>query len=500
MATKSNQFLPYNIDAEKAVLGSALLSSDAFYNVTSSLVPEDFYEGRHQIIFKSMLTLLERKIPVDVLTIATELNDKKELLNIGGSEYLGELSASMISFGNLQFYIDIVLDQSVARNMLKTIREIDKEFLNKEIDNTNDFILKSEELFKNSIARRHISSFIGMDVAAERLRKHFDAQKEFSPNESAIIGLTSGYNYIDNLTQGFQKGELTIIAARPSVGKTALALNFAYNVAAKENVTVAIFSLEMTSDLLTKRLVASQAGVNLRNINLGRFYGQDRSKVAAALNEVGNSKIFIDDSSGIKLLDIIAKTRKLQAANPDLGLVIVDYLGLVQAAQTSKTPDSRQEEVRKISLALKGMAKELKVPVVVVSQLSRDVEKRRDSKIPMLSDLRDSGSIEQDADVVMLMYREDYYSSQKKTEAGDKKVSKLSNAERFELARQQKERELGSTLPGNASYVELNIAKNRNGATGVVPLFFYKDYGRFEEPTKAWIDAMKELEENPAAE
>ncbi|MDY0177671.1 MAG: DnaB-like helicase C-terminal domain-containing protein, partial [Bacilli bacterium] len=314
MATKSNQFLPYNIDAEKAVLGSALLSSDAFYNVTSSLVPEDFYEGRHQIIFKSMLTLLERKIPVDVLTIATELNDKKELLNIGGSEYLGELSASMISFGNLQFYIDIVLDQSVARNMLKTIREIDKEFLNKEIDNTNDFILKSEELFKNSIARRHISSFIGMDVAAERLRKHFDAQKEFSPNESAIIGLTSGYNYIDNLTQGFQKGELTIIAARPSVGKTALALNFAYNVAAKENVTVAIFSLEMTSDLLTKRLVASQAGVNLRNINLGRFYGQDRSKVAAALNEVGNSKIFIDDSSGIKLLDIIAKTRKLQAA------------------------------------------------------------------------------------------------------------------------------------------------------------------------------------------
>ncbi|MDY0177695.1 MAG: DnaB-like helicase C-terminal domain-containing protein, partial [Bacilli bacterium] len=226
----------------------------------------------------------------------------------------------------------------------------------------------------------------------------------------------------------------------------------------------------------------------------------DRSKVAAALNEVGNSKIFIDDSSGIKLLDIIAKTRKLQAANPDLGLVIVDYLGLVQAAQTSKTPDSRQEEVRKISLALKGMAKELKVPVVVVSQLSRDVEKRRDSKKPMLSDLRDSGSIEQDADVVMLMYREDYYSSQKKTEAGDKKVSKLSNAERFELARQQKERELGSTLPGNASYVELNIAKNRNGATGVVPLFFYKDYGRFEEPTKAWIDAMKELEENPAAE
>lgn len=499
MATKVNQSLPHNIDAEKAVLGSALLISDALFNVTSSLIAEDFYEGKHQIIFKAMLALLERKIPVDVLTIATELESKKELLNIGGSEYLGELTASMISFGNLQFYIDIVLDQSVARNMLTMIREIDREYLNEQIDNTNDFILKSEEKFKKSVARRHISSFIDMNVATDRVKRHFDMQKEYSPTDSAITGLTTGYNYIDNLTQGFQKGELTIIAARPSVGKTALALNFAYNVATKENVPVAIFSLEMTSDLLTKRLVASQAGVNLKNINIGRFFGQDRNKVAAALNEVSNAKIFIDDSSGIRLLDIVAKTRKLQATNPDLGLVIVDYLGLVQTAQTSKTPDSRQEEVRKISLALKGMAKELKIPVIVVSQLSRDVEKR-DTKKPMLSDLRDSGSIEQDADVVMLMYREDYYSSQKKKEVGEKKTSQLTNADRFELARQQKEKELGSALPGNASYVELNVAKNRNGSTGVVSLFFYKDYGRFEEPTKAWIDAMKDLEENPAAE
>ncbi|MPN37335.1 Replicative DNA helicase [bioreactor metagenome] len=199
-------------------------------------------------------------------------------------------------------------------------------------------------------------------------------------------------------------------------------------------------------------------------------------------------------------MDIIAKTRKLQSAHPDLGLVIIDYLGLVQLTQTnSRNPDSRQEEVRKISLALKAMAKDLKLPVVIVSQLSRDVEKR-DAKKPMLSDLRDSGSIEQDADVVMLLYREDYYSDQKKKEIGNKKPSQLSSSDRFELVRQQKEKEAGDTLPGNASYVEVNVAKNRNGATGKVPLFFYKDFGRFDSPSKAWVDAMREVEDSAAAD
>jgi len=496
----ANQNLPFNTDAEKAILGSAILSKEALYNVVSSLEELDFYVVKHQKVYRSILSLITRKQPVDVLTLATELESKKDLTDIGGAIYLQELTDSMISFGNLQFYIDIVLDLSIMRKMLTTVRTIDTTYLDSNIDNPNDFILKSEQLFKDSIARRRISSFIDMTTATGRIKQMFDEQKELSPDESVITGLTTGYSYIDNLTQGFQKGELTIVAARPSVGKTALALNFAYNVATKENVPVAIFSLEMTTDLLVKRLIASQSGVSLKNVNSGRFYGsQERAKVAAALNEVGHSKIFIDDASGTKILDIIAKTRKLQSANPDLGLVIIDYLGLVQTAKTSKNPDSRQEEVRKMSLALKEMAKELKIPVVVVSQLSRDVEKR-DTKKPMLSDLRDSGSIEQDADVVMLIYREDYYAGQKKKDVGSKKTSQLTRADRFELARQQKEKELGAALPGNASFVELNVAKNRNGATGIVPLFFYKDYGRFEEPTKVWIDAMKEIEESTAAE
>lgn len=497
---KNNGALPYNIDAEKAVLGSALLAQEALYNVVSSLEIDDFYEGKHQIIYKSVISLMNRKTPVDVLTVATELANMKELENIGGANYLKELTESMISFGNLQFYIDIVLDQSVMRRMLLTIRDINREYLEEDIENPNDFILKSEVKFKDSVARRHISSFIDMETAAKRVEAQLNDQKEMSASDTDVIGLNTGYPMLNALTQGFQKGEMTIIAARPSVGKTALALNFAFQVATKENVPVAIFSLEMTSELLVKRLIASASCVNLKNINMGRFYGQDRQKVAQGIKEVANTKIFIDDSPGIRLMDIIAKTRKLQSAHPDLGLVIIDYLGLVQLTQTnSRNPDSRQEEVRKISLALKAMAKDLKLPVVIVSQLSRDVEKR-DTKKPMLSDLRDSGSIEQDADVVMLLYREDYYSDQKKKEIGNKKPSQLSSSDRFELVRQQKEKEAGDTLPGNASYVEVNVAKNRNGATGKVPLFFYKDFGRFDSPSKAWVDAMREVEDSVAAD
>ncbi|MDR0934928.1 MAG: replicative DNA helicase [Erysipelotrichaceae bacterium] len=490
---KKKKDLPYNLEAEKAVLGSALLAQDALFNVVSSLEAEDFYDERNKTVYESILSLLSRRLPVDILTVATELDAKKELDNVGGTEYLKDLTEWMISFANLQAYIDIVLDQSIMRKMLTSIRTINDRFMSDDIANANDFILDSEVKFRDSIARRHVSSFTDMTTATNIIKQQLEAKKDVPQDEAAIDGLTSGYNRIDAYTQGFKKGELTIVAARPSVGKTALALNFAYNVARKENVSVAIFSLEMTTDLLVKRLLASQSSVNLQYINSGRIYEKgDKTRVAEAIREISSTKIFIDDTSGLKLMDILAKTQKLQSANPDLGLVIIDYLGLVQLGSNSRNPDSRQEEVRKISLALKGMAKDLKVPVVVVSQLSRDVEKR-DTKKPMLSDLRDSGSIEQDADVVMLLYREDYYDGQKKQDLGNKKVSKMSERERFDVVKVQKASELKEALPPDSSYVEVNIAKNRNGRTGRVPLLFYKSYGRFDEPTQAFVDAMKEL-------
>ena len=485
---KALSYLPYNLEAEKAVLGSAFLSKDALFNVLSSLDEEDFYLGKHQIIYRSLKNLMERKVAVDVLTVTEELINLKELENIGGVPYLQECSDSMVALSNLEFYISIVNNQSVLRSMLTAVREIDQEYLETEIEDINDFILQSEEKFKRSTEKRKVSSFKSSEEVAAKVKLEIDTMKAAEDGE--VTGLTTGFPRLNFYTQGFQKGEMIIVAARPSVGKTALSLNFALKAATLANVPVAIFSLEMSADLLMRRLIAMRSCISLKKIATGNVTGYEREKVASAIKEVAAAPIFIDDSPGLRLMDIVAKSRKLQAAHPDLGLIIIDYLGLIQTSSNARNPDSRQEEVRKISLALKGLARDLAVPVIVVSQLSRDVEKR-ESKKPMLSDLRDSGSIEQDADVVMLLYREDYYSN------GDKDIKtkggKLSESQKFELARAQKEKELGEQVPGSASYVEVNVAKNRNGQTGRVPLFFYKEYGRFDPPSEEWEKAMMEV-------
>ena len=478
--------LPHNDDAEKVVLGAAMQKEDALYNVTSSLQEEDFYTYKHKYIFNAIINLLERKMAVDVLTVSSELENMKQLESVGSIEYLQELCETVVSFANLQFYIDIVVDQSVLRKMLSTIRDIDNKFKTGGIENVNDFILESETLFKESIARRHISSFTDLNEATKVIETQLNNQKELPASD--VVGLSSGYTQIDALTQGFQKGEVTIVAARPSVGKTALSLNFAYNVASVSKVPVALFSLEMSTDSLVKRLIAMVSCVNLKSINTGHFSGGDRAKVSHAIKELRDVPIFIDETPGIKVIDLIAKARKLQAAHPDLGLIVIDYLGLVQYGVGKSSSDNRVEEIRKISGAIKGLAKDLKVPVVVVSQLSRGPEKR-DVKRPMLSDLRDSGDIEQDADVVMLLYRPDYYKDQKKNNAANKKGGQLTTSDKFELAKER----LGDAIPGSASYVEVNVAKNRNGSTGKVDLFFFKEYGRFDPPSENWVEEMNKI-------
>ena len=485
---KALSYLPHNINAEKAVLGSALISKDALFNVLSSLDENDFYLGKHQIIYRALYNLMEKKIAVDVLTVTEELINLKELDNIGGVPYLQECSDSMVALSNLEFYINIVVNQSVLRTMLTAIREIDKEYLETEIDDVEDFLSMAEGRFKESIERKKISTFKTTREVAAEVKMQIDNIK--SNKKDGLLGLGSGFSKIDFYTQGFQKDQMIIVAARPSVGKTALTLNFALKVATNSNVPVAVFSLEMSAESLFMRLIAMESCVSLKKISTGNIEGIEREKVAHAIRKVGDAPIFIDDNAGLKLMDIVTKSTKLKAAHPDLGLIIIDYLGLIQTSSNAKNPDSRQEEVRKISLALKGLARDLKVPVIVVSQLSRDVEKR-ESKKPMLSDLRDSGSIEQDADVVMLIYREDYYGN------GDKDIKtkggKLTQTQKFELARAQKEKELGEQIPGSASFVELNIAKNRNGQTGRVPLFFYKEYGKFDSPSEEWERAMSEI-------
>ena len=486
--------LPYNADAEKVVLGSAMLSKDYCLNIISSLEEEDFYLGKHQLIYRAISNLVSKSMTVDVLTVAEELANYKELENIGGASYLAECTNTVVAASALKFYISIVQDNSVLRKMLLAIREIDGEYRNEEIENINDFILQSENKFKESIAERHISSFVTTKevakIAEEDLEKLQDAD-----NDSDVIGITTGYERLNQITQGFKPGELIIVAARPSVGKTALCLNFAHRIATRAKKAVAIFSLEMSKEQLFNRLLAMDSTVDAKRINSGRINSaNEKVKVLNSIKNLANAKIYIDDTPSIKLNDIVAKATKLQANEPDLGLIIVDYLGLVQIATKGKAIDNRQEEVRRISLALKALARDLNIPIIAVSQLSRAVEKR-DSQRPKMSDLRDSGNIEQDADIVMLLYRQDYYTTGKESAAANKKGGRLTSADKYELAKEQKEKELGAEIPGNASYTEVIVDKNRSGQTGVARLFFYKDYVRFDAPTPEWEQAMNAIAE-----
>ena len=496
--SKNSRELPYNAQAEQAVLGSALLSRECLYTVFSRLNEDDFFLGKHQLIYRAIRNLFDKEFAVDVLTVTEELMNMKELETIGGVEYLQQCSDAMVALSSIDYYINIVNDQSVMRKLIQSCRDIDARYLNEEISDINEFVADSEKIIKDAVEKRRVAEFKKAKEVAEAVKLNIETPQEVKTD--GVSGLTTGFDRLNNITQGFHPGDMIIVAARPSVGKTALALNFAYRAANRTNKPIAIFSLEMPAEALIKRLIGVESSVSLTKITTGNLVGVDRAKVANAIYKIGNLPIFIDDSPNGKLMDIIAKSRKLQASQPDLGLIIVDYLGLVTTGSSSKGSDSRQEEVRKTSLALKALARELQVPIIVVSQLSRDVEKRGENKRPILSDLRDSGSIEQDADVVMLLYREDYYKNSKapNNNAGNKKMGNLSGSERFEMVKEQKEKITGEPMGGDVSYVEVNVAKNRNGQTGNAYLFFYKSFGRFDEPSEEWLKQMREINENAA--
>ena len=496
--SKNSRELPYNAQAEQAVLGSALLSRECLYTVFSRLNEEDFFLGKHQLIYRAIKNLFDKQTPVDVLTVTEELMNMKELETIGGVEYLQQCSDAMVALSSIDYYVNIVNDQAVLRRLIQTCRDIDAAYLSEEISDVNEFIANSETTLKDAVEKRRVAEFKKAKDVAEEVKLNIETPQEVKTD--GVSGLTTGFDRLNNITQGFHPGDMIIVAARPSVGKTALALNFAYRAANRTNKPIAIFSLEMPAEALIKRLIGVESSVSLTKITTGNLVGVDRAKVANAIYKIGSLPIYIDDSPNGKLMDIIAKSRKLQANEPDLGMIIIDYLGLVTTSSSSKGADSRQEEVRKTSLALKALARELQVPIIVVSQLSRDVEKRGENKRPILSDLRDSGSIEQDADVVMLLYREDYYKNSKapNNNAGNKKMGNLSGSERFEMVKEQKEKITGEPMGGDVSYVEVNVAKNRNGQTGNAYLFFYKSFGRFDEPSEEWLKQMREIAENAA--
>ncbi|MFA5481363.1 MAG: replicative DNA helicase [Bacilli bacterium] len=489
---KARDILPNNKDAEKAVLGAMLLSPQAVVDSLGSLDESEIYEGNYAnlAVFRAMKLLDEKHIPIDVQTITEELINSKELDAIGGTDYLLELSQSAISLSNLEFYIKIIKDQAVLRHLLLAMRGIDADYQNEEIDDINDFVANAELRIKKVTEKRRVSTFIASDELANRVR-HSINQQARATNDEGVTGVNTGYTRLNQITHGFQKEQLIIMAARPGVGKTALALNIAFNVSAKSNVPVAIFSLEMSSDSLAKRLVANRACVDLDHITTGYLNKNERLSIEEAINAISKSTIFIDDTPGIKLNDIIAKSRKLKSTQGDLGLIIVDYIGLINSG--AKKFESRQQEVSDISRSLKDLSRELQVPVIAVSQLSREVEKR-ENKRPQLSDLRESGSIEQDADLVILLYRGDYYENLMGKAATHRPSRFGSEPEQQGKSKEEQRRELDASLPGDVSTVEAIIAKNRNGKTGKVYLHFFKSYGRFDNPTKEYEEALMKIE------
>jgi replicative DNA helicase len=482
--------LPHNVEAEKIVLGAMMTNTAALAQCINGVTVDHFFGtgSQHQLVYQAIRNLFDKHLPVDIQTVLEELGLMKESINAGGIDYLKELLDSVISLSNLDFYLVILQDNKVLRDYLSTIDTIRQNYESEEIDEITQFLSRSETALRKVAELRRIEKF----KTALEISQRVEAELKIYQRADGLTGVDVGYKKLNDYTHGLQKGEMTIIAARPSVGKTAFALNLAYNAVKLNPISVAIFSLEMPSEQLVRRLIATDATVSLDNIQTGtRFLtAAQKATVGQSIKNIGNSKLFIDDTPGIKLIDILAKSRQLKAAHDDLGLIVIDYIGLITTGE--KRIESRQVEVSNISRALKELARDLKLPVLVISQLSRQVDSR-DDKRPYLSDLRESGAIEQDADLVFLMYRPGYYKN-----LGFSKNVGQDEKKRFKEEREKVEA-LTKEIGEYAELVEVIIAKNRNGKTGIVPLLFFKNFGRFDNPSEDYESRLKLIRQEHGA-
>ncbi len=440
MATKTApaKIPPHNIDAEMSLLGAILIDEEVLADVTDKVKAEDFYEKRHQLVFAAMFRLFEQHRPIDLLTLSDELEKKEHLDTVGGSSYLTELTNYVPTAANATAYAELVAQRAVRRRLIKASGEI-AELAYQDDSNTQEILERAEaELFSVS------DTSLKQDLVSleQILTESFDRMEELHRDRGKLRGIRTGWKDLDNLTAGLQRSDLLIIAARPAMGKTTLVTNLAYNVAAKEHQSVLFFSLEMSKEQLVDRMLSDASGVDAWNIRTGNLSDEDFEKISTAMGEMAEAPIFIDDTPGLTVLEMRTKARR-QAHTQPLGLVIVDYLQLMQGSSRGGE-FNRVQEVSEISRGLKLIARELNVPVIALSQLSRSVESRN-PQVPQLADLRESGSIEQDADLVAFIYREAYYNP--------------------DTDRQ--------------NITDLIIAKHRNGPTGVVELYFHPERLRF---------------------
>lgn len=477
----------YNTEAERAVIGAMLRFKDAYVDVLGSLSSDDIYplNRANKLVFEAIEKLAENREPIDIKTTTDQLIKNKSIDEVGGPEYLLELSDSSLGLANLEAHIKIVKDHSSLRKFMHALQEVEKEYYDEPIENISDFIGASEQKIKDASKTRRVEEFIGAKELAERVSKSVETVR--AANEDNVTGITTGYTRLNFLTHGFQKGELTILAARPSVGKTALSLNMAFLASRKANVPVAFFSLEMNADTIAQRLAAARSTVPLDAIITGKLTDKQKAHLSSGLKELADTKLYIDATANASLMDIVAKSRKLYAEHPDLGLIVIDYLGKITNTQKF---ESRQVEVQYTVGAIKNLARELQVPVLLVTQLSRKVDDRP-NKRPIMSDLRESGMIEQEADVIMFIYRESYYENQGVTNE-KKKYRNMDEDEKRSLAQEvnDREKEKQMNLAEGVVPVEVSIAKNRNGQTGIAPLLFYMKYGRFDNPSREYEEQM----------
>ena len=383
---------PHDIEAERSLLGSMLISIDACHEILSLATKEDFYLDSHRILFDAMQSIDHQNNPVDVTTLTSYLMDKKLLDKIGGVEYLLQLSESVPTTAHSQYYLKILNEKSLLRKLIQQSTQIIENAYG-EVENINDFIGESEKNFLSVTRDRNAGEFKDVKTVIQNVT---DRLVMLQKADGEISGVKTGYYDLDKLTSGFQKGDLIILAARPSVGKTAFALNVAYNVAYKADEAVAVFSLEMPAEQLIQRVICSAGSLKAESLRSGAILKESNERYYAAADKVSKCNLYIDDTPGIRVGEIAAKCRRLHREH-GLKMIIIDYLQLISGPANSK--ESRQQEVSDISRQLKMIARELSVPVIALSQLSRSVEKR-DNKRPVLSDLRESGAIEQDADIV----------------------------------------------------------------------------------------------------
>ena len=441
---------PQNIEAEQAVLGAIFLNTDALADAMEYVEADDFYRRAHQILFQAMVNLNNDGEAIDVLTVQNYLTTNNQLDDVGGVAYIAELATSVPTAANAGYYAKIVEGKSMLRRLISTATNIITQANNGD-DDVPSLLDSAERQIMDVSERRNRSGFREIkDVLNETLS---DIDR-LSQQSEDITGLPTGYREFDKMTAGLQPDNLIILAARPAVGKTAFALNIAQNVATSTDTSVAIFSLEMSAESLVNRMLCAEGSINANHLRTGQLDEGEWQNLIVAMGALSNTSIFIDDTPGIKMAEIRAKCRRLAKEKGNLGLVVIDYLQLIEGSNK----ESRQQEVSEISRQLKKLAKELSVPILALSQLSRGVEQRQDKR-PVLSDIRESGSIEQDADIVAFLYRDDYYErgESKSEEDGDDQDS----------------------LNQDVGEVELIIEKNRAGARGTVKLLFIKSYNKF---------------------